>query len=1038
MSPSPISFRLARRSLLVLALLGAACSSSEAEDEGAARTGDEQDIVYGKDDRYDVYAHPNTALRALAQNSVVALVKSTDITQNADESISLKSERLGNREVFYRDYEGLKLCSTERFLNDPTAAFCSGTLIADDLVLTAGHCFEDRDTCSTTSFVFGYYNDAADTLHPITSSDVFTCKEVIAQRYDRISKQEGADTPYQPNLDYTIVRIDRSAAPRFTPARVRTAVEALPEHQGLAVIGFGNGQPAKIDAGGKVVANNAERLDYFDASLDASWGNSGSGVFDLATLDLVGIHVRGQGDNFEAKGDCAVVKVCPERGCEDGKVKSITYSHGAVNRLCDTEPQAALCADHKLPARVAYTFGARRPLAGAPLAGPDGRVLVVDADGTLHGLDAQGKQAWEQPGKLRYNSPPAFSKTGDVIVTRTDSSIAALAADGSERWSFQATSGISQPAVVGAEGQVYFLSSDGTLVALDDAGQTSWVWKGDWQYPSAISVSPTDGDLLVSAGKVLYRLQKTGELRAKTDIPSNVKRGIAFASDGSAIFTGDAGGLVRVAADGALVFALDTPELKNLGPISVVGETILTSRNDTLVAKSLVDGADLWSFAAKNTIRSAAVAMSVGGEPALCFGAMDGLIYTLRPDGSLLATIRTEGGIEATAAVDAKGHAFINSLDGRLYALASELALEASRALDWGMAHVRGNGAAARRGLLWGAVVSAVILTLSACEADEGDGGGSSLGPGSGAAGSSGQVGGASGSGDLAVGAAPHTGETDSREAFLTAYSGVVCAMFAPCCAATPSGFDQGGCERWVGKVQGAFWSGDFHPDIAASCLASLRNALSDTDRCRTTAYDDATLEPLCASAFTPPSNGGLPAGSACTSDEACDPPPRGTVDCAKGFCRALVPTQDEGASPCGPSPAVSTPLGTVYECDRQAGLWCDRSANDGAGACRKQVGDGALCPFSNACDAANMCVGGVCRALPGDGQACLNAVPGAGGFCAPGASCDPNTLICVAASVGENDAGRPCNTDLDCISRRCEGKKCVAYDFSMHINCGK
>jgi outer membrane protein assembly factor BamB len=669
MSSAPLP-RLARRSLLVLSWLAAACSTAS-EDENASRptTGDEQDIVYGKDDRYDVYAHPNSALRALAQNSIVALMKSSDVTTNADDSISLKSPRLGDREVFYKDYEGLKLCSTERFLNDPTAAFCSGTLIADDLVLTAGHCFEDTSTCGTTSFVFGYYNDAEDALHPITSADVFTCKEVIAQRYDRITKQEGADTPYQPNLDYTIVRIDRSAAPRFQPARVRTAVEALPEHQGLAVIGFGNGQPAKIDAGGKVVANNAERLDYFDASLDASWGNSGSGVFDLATLDLVGIHVRGQGDNFEAKGDCAVVKVCPERGCEDGKVKSITYSHGAVNRLCDTEPSAALCADHQLPARVAYTFGVRKPLTGAPLAGPDGRVVVVDTDGVLHSLDAQGHEAWQAPGKLRYNSPPAFAANGDLLLTRTNGTIVALAADGQERWSYAATSGIAQPAVAGADGQVYFLSSDGTLVALDEAGQTSWVWKGDWQYPSAIAISPTDGDLVVAAGKVLYRLQKTGELRWKIDLVSNVKRGVAFAEDGSVVFTGDAGGLVRIATDGAVVFSLDAPELKNLGPIAVVGDAIVTSRFDTLIAKNLADGLDRWSFPTKNTIRGAVVAAGPTAEKTLYFGGMDGLVYALRPDGSLIFTVRTEGGIEATPAVDTSGRVFVNSLDGRLYVL---------------------------------------------------------------------------------------------------------------------------------------------------------------------------------------------------------------------------------------------------------------------------------------------------------------------------------------------------------------------------------
>lgn len=646
---------------LLAALLVQACSTATEDPPAGPAQADEQDIVYGDDDRYDVYAHPNPALRALAQNSIVALLKTSDITTNADGNVSLKSDRLGDREVFYKDYEGLKLCSTERFLNDPTAAFCSGTLIADDLVVTAGHCFDEDDACSKTSFVFGYYNDDVDKLHGIGSADVFACKEVIAQRYDRIIKGQDDSTPYQPNLDYAVVRIDRSAAPRFTPVKVRTKVAPLPDHQGLAVIGFGNGQPAKIDAGGKVMNPGRERLDYFDASLDASWGNSGSGVFDLATLDLVGVHVRGQGDNFEAKGDCAVVKVCPERGCEEGKVKSITYVHGAVNRFCDTEGSHALCAGRALPERVAFTFAPKKPLTGAPLAAKDGRVVVVGSDNQIRSLDASGKEQWAREVKLRYETAPVLRADGVVVVTLFGDTITAIGPDGKDLWSYKAEGGIRQGAVVGPDGRTYLLTSDGTLVALNEKGEGVWVFKGEWKYPGPVAIAD-DGRLAIAEGKVLYLLGQDGALIGKVDAPAAIEGKPLFGPEQSLVLIGNGGGLGRLDREGKPLWTIDVKGIRN--PV-LAGENVVVTSGDKLVAYKLADGTEAWSFTAKNTFR-APVAASADGS--LVGGAMDGLVYGLGADGALRWQVRTEGGIEAAAAVGEAG-IFVNSLDGRLYAI---------------------------------------------------------------------------------------------------------------------------------------------------------------------------------------------------------------------------------------------------------------------------------------------------------------------------------------------------------------------------------
>src|SRR5690606_14718876 len=96
--------------------------------------------------------------------------------------------------------EAAGMCADERFAQQISAAFCSGTLIAPELVLTAAHCVPDADACASTRFVFGYQMDGPEALHAVTSDDVFSCAELLVHEQD---------------FDYTdhaIVRLDRPAA----------------------------------------------------------------------------------------------------------------------------------------------------------------------------------------------------------------------------------------------------------------------------------------------------------------------------------------------------------------------------------------------------------------------------------------------------------------------------------------------------------------------------------------------------------------------------------------------------------------------------------------------------------------------------------------------------------------------------------------------------------------------------------------------------------------------------------------------------------
>ncbi|HSA21424.1 MAG TPA: serine protease [Myxococcota bacterium] len=301
---------------LLSALLAPACS----QDDGPFLPGGaEQRVVYGTDDRLEYYAHPDLVLRQRTAESVVAMIPPGDMDMSDPDDIQFTAPTLG---------AAWDLCAGQWFATQPTAAMCSGTLIDDDLVLTAGHCVTDAGDCAAYRWVFNYYYTAAGSLGPVTSADVFSCAELVAQEYTA-------------TVDYAIIRLDRPAPAPFAPAPVKLADTALAVDDPVAIIGFPSGIPAKLDSGGHVLDARAGTRDYFIATTDSFGGNSGSGVYDAAR-DLVGILVRGASD-YVRQGGCYVVHVLPADGGGEGE--DVTYVHNALDDLCNTVgwPSARLC-----------------------------------------------------------------------------------------------------------------------------------------------------------------------------------------------------------------------------------------------------------------------------------------------------------------------------------------------------------------------------------------------------------------------------------------------------------------------------------------------------------------------------------------------------------------------------------------------------------------------------------------------------------------------------------------------------------------------
>lgn len=307
----PLAYETMRARTLLLFCLGilAACGPSEEVFISELTAS----VVYGADDRREVFEHPNQELRRIARESIVALIPASRIERNPDGSYSLFAFSLKDE----RD-----LCDDEPFGNQPVAASCSGVLIDDDLVLTAGHCISEQRKCDVFKYVFNYRLDGPDFLAAIADEDVYSCKRVALEA-DSVGSNL---TP-----DFAVIQLDRPVEGGHVPAAIRPAV-ALEEGDPISMIGFGSGLPAKIDTGASVAAPRGDGLDYFIVNLDAFEGHSGSATFD-ASNRLAGILLGGRVPDYvssSAEG-CARANVF-----DDSEAGEIVHNIAPiVSALCD-------------------------------------------------------------------------------------------------------------------------------------------------------------------------------------------------------------------------------------------------------------------------------------------------------------------------------------------------------------------------------------------------------------------------------------------------------------------------------------------------------------------------------------------------------------------------------------------------------------------------------------------------------------------------------------------------------------------------------
>jgi V8-like Glu-specific endopeptidase len=250
---------------------------------------DSSKAIYGKDNRRFVSSKNSQSLIANISKSVAMIVAKENVEEKFFSSI-IKAD-------FINDKDSLNLCLDQKFSGHHSVMSCTGFLVAENILATAGHCFMSSFDCENKKIIFHVLDkNEVSEGYRVAHQNVFNCKNIIKSEIDPSGDR-----------DFALVELDR-VVKGVQPLKLSSSNIKL--NSNVLMIGHPLGLPQVISTSAKVVDISNENL--FKATLDSFAGNSGSPVINENTMEVEGILVSGQDDFESTQNGCMKYKTFSE------------------------------------------------------------------------------------------------------------------------------------------------------------------------------------------------------------------------------------------------------------------------------------------------------------------------------------------------------------------------------------------------------------------------------------------------------------------------------------------------------------------------------------------------------------------------------------------------------------------------------------------------------------------------------------------------------------------------------------------------------
>lgn len=253
--------------------------------------------IYGRDGRMNPCQFSDQ-LKMLTMASNVAMLVNSDQLKKIGFNEKEELYQVGSKTYgeFFESQMKEPLCDSVVFKNEPAPAFCSAFVVeknGEKKILTAAHCLKGRKlddikvifSINPSGIAYSPEDQEIDKQLVVAKSQIFSIKK---SKYD--------SGPM--NLDIALLSLD--GEPEATGFPMNETGDLIEVGRDVLLIGHPVGLEVKIDLTGEIKEVNKDspsnRKHYFESSVDAFAGNSGSPILDINNEEVVGVLVSGNGD----------------------------------------------------------------------------------------------------------------------------------------------------------------------------------------------------------------------------------------------------------------------------------------------------------------------------------------------------------------------------------------------------------------------------------------------------------------------------------------------------------------------------------------------------------------------------------------------------------------------------------------------------------------------------------------------------------------------------------------------------------------------